>query len=64
MYDLDPPTQTCSIAVIFAWVSNITNITGLVILLTQPFLFLLQDSLYGFPILFTVTSEHIRLFTF
>ena len=31
---------------------------------TQPFLFLLQDSLYGFPILFTVTSEHIRLFTF
>jgi len=27
-------------------------------------LFLLQDSLYGFPILFTVTSEHIRLFTF
>ena len=34
------------------------------ILFTQPFLFLLQDSLYGFPILFTVTSEHIRLFTF
>ena len=34
------------------------------ILPTQPFLFLLQDSLYGFPILFTVTSEHIRLFTF
>ena len=32
--------------------------------LPQPFLFLLQDSLYGFPILFTVTSEHIRLFTF
>ena len=31
--------------------------------LPQPFLFLLQDSLYGFPILFTVTSEHIRLFT-
>ena len=30
----------------------------------QPFLFLLQDSLYGFPRLFTVTSEHIRLFTF
>jgi len=30
----------------------------------KPFLFLLQDSLYGFPILFTVTSEHIRLFTF
>jgi len=29
-----------------------------------PFLFLLQDSLYGFPRLFTVTSEHIRLFTF
>ena len=29
-----------------------------------PYLFLLQDSLYGFPILFTVTSEHIRLFTF
>jgi len=26
--------------------------------------FLLQDSLYGFPRLFTVTSEHIRLFTF
>ena len=23
-----------------------------------------QDSLYGFPILFTVTSEHIRLFAF
>jgi len=23
-----------------------------------------QDSLYGFPRLFTVTSEHIRLFTF
>jgi len=30
----------------------------------QPFLFLLRDSLYGFPRLFTVTSEHIRLFTF
>jgi len=28
----------------------------------QPFLFLLQDSLYGFPRLFTVTSEHIRLY--
>jgi len=26
--------------------------------------FLLQDSLYGFPRLLTVTSEHIRLFTF
>jgi len=26
--------------------------------------FFLQDSLYGFPRLFTVTSEHIRLFTF
>jgi len=25
---------------------------------------LLQDSLYGFPRLFTVTPEHIRLFTF
>ena len=25
---------------------------------------LFQDSLYGFPILFTVTSEHIRLSTF
>ena len=23
-----------------------------------------QDSLYGFPRLFTATSEHIRLFTF
>ena len=32
--------------------------------LPQPFLFLLQDSLYGFPRLFTVTSEHIRLFYF
>ena len=32
--------------------------------LPQPFPFLLQDSLYGFPRLFTVTSEHIRLFTF
>ena len=32
--------------------------------LPQPFLFLFQDSLYGFPRLFTVTSEHIRLFTF
>jgi len=32
--------------------------------LPRPFLFLLQDSLYRFPILFTVTSEHIRLFTF
>jgi len=32
--------------------------------LPQPFLFLLQDSLYGFPRLFTVTSVHIRLFTF
>jgi len=32
--------------------------------LPQPFHFLLQDSLYGFPRLFTVTSEHIRLFTF
>jgi len=30
----------------------------------QPFLSLLQDSLYGFPRLFTATSEHIRLFTF
>ena len=32
--------------------------------LQQPFLFLLQVSLYGFPRLFTVTSEHIRLFYF
>jgi len=32
--------------------------------LPQPFLFLLQDSLYGFPRLFTLTSEHILLFTF
>ena len=32
--------------------------------LPQPFLCLLQDSLYGFPRLFTATSEHIRLFTF
>jgi len=32
--------------------------------LPQPFLFLLQDSLNGFPRLFTFTSEHIRLFTF
>jgi len=32
--------------------------------LPQPFLFLLQVSLYGFPRLFTVTSEHIRLFYF
>ena len=32
--------------------------------LPQPFLFLLQDSLYGFPRLFTVTSEHIHLFYF
>ena len=32
--------------------------------LPQPFLLLFQDSLYGFPRLFTVTSEHIRLFTF
>ena len=32
--------------------------------LPQPSLFLLQDSLYGFPRVFTVTSEHIRLFTF
>ena len=32
--------------------------------LPQPFLFLIQVSLYGFPRLFTVTSEHIRLFTF
>ena len=32
--------------------------------LPQPFLFLLQDSLYGFPRLFTVTTKHIRLFTF
>ena len=32
--------------------------------LLQPFLFLLQVSLYGFPRLFTVTSEHIRLYTF
>jgi len=32
--------------------------------LPQPFLFLFQHSLYGFPRLFTVTSEHIRLFTF
>ena len=32
--------------------------------LLQPFLFLIQVSLYAFPRLFTVTSEHIRLFTF
>jgi len=32
--------------------------------LPQAFLFLIQVSLYGFPILFTATSEHIRLFTF
>ena len=30
----------------------------------QPFLFLLQDSLHGFPRLFTVTSAHIRLYFF
>jgi len=28
----------------------------------QPSLFLLQDSLHGFPRLFTVTSEHIRFY--
>ena len=28
----------------------------------QPSFFLLQDSLHGFPRLFTVTSEHIRLY--
>ena len=28
----------------------------------QPFLFLLRDSLHGFPGLFTVTSEHICLY--
>jgi len=32
--------------------------------LPQPFFFLLQDSLYGFPRLFTDTSEHIRLFSY
>ena len=32
--------------------------------LPQPCLFLLHDSLYGFPRVFTVTSEHVRLFTF
>jgi len=32
--------------------------------LPQPFLCLLQESLYGFPRLFTATSEHIHLFTF
>ena len=32
--------------------------------LPHPFLFLIQFSLYVFPRLFTVTSEHIRLFTF
>jgi len=34
--------------------------------LPQPFLSVLQDSLYGFPRLFrpTATSEHIRLFYF
>jgi len=32
--------------------------------LQQPFLCLLQDSLYGFPSLLTATSEHIRLFYF
>ena len=32
--------------------------------LPQLFLSLLQDSLYGFPRLFTATSEHIRLFYF
>ena len=32
--------------------------------LPHPFLFLIQDPLYGFPRLFTATSEHIRLFTF
>ena len=34
------------------------------ILPTAAFPFLLQDSLYGFPRLFIVTSEHIRLFYF
>ena len=29
--------------------------------LPHPFLFFIQVSLYGFPRLFTVTSEHIRL---
>ena len=32
--------------------------------LPHPFLFLIQVSLYGFPRLFTVTSEHIRLLLF
>jgi len=32
------------------------------ILPTAAFPFLLQDSLYGFPRLFTVTSEHIRFY--
>ena len=30
----------------------------------QPFLFLLQDSLHGFPRLFTVISEHICFLLF
>jgi len=34
------------------------------IMMETAFLRLLQDSLYGFPRLFTATSEHIRLFTF
>jgi len=32
--------------------------------LPQPFLFLLQNSLCGFSRVFTITSEHIRLFYF
>ena len=40
------------------------NLTFLQIIPTAAFPFLLQDWLHKFPRLFTVTSEHIRLFTF
>jgi len=40
-----------------------TFLPFLQILPTAAFPFLLQDSLYGFPRLFNVTSEHIPSFT-
>ena len=59
------PQDLCTVSaasgIAYDWIARLA---GQLSSLPQPFLFLLQDSLYGFPRLFTVTSEHIRLFTF
>jgi len=75
LYSNQPTNQACSFAVDKVMIkesyythslfhSRLKSFLFCKSSLPQPFLFLTQVSLYGFSRLFTVTSEHIRLFTF